>query len=413
MLNIIPSANTFYPSSWNVTPVAAPFTITRKVFPGMGYFGPYGVAEDTGSAPWHNAARDYEPKVDISYTMGKHAMKYGFSYNRYDKNQQIFGDSQGNYSPSGTTNDGAMDLLLGLTCRLLQDNATPIRHWVNQTPSAYIEDNWHMTPRFSLQLGIRYDALPHAWERNNAQSNFDPTYYNPSELPIWTAAGTIDPSSPGVATFNSPWAAPLPFYLNGIREAGVEGTPRGEVENKYNTWQPRIGFSEDMFGNGKTVLRGGFGTFFERTQGNDVYNAAPNAPFVYGLSTGSPYLSAPGVNWSTGVNAAAPGFPITVTGPEGLSVNNYNPPAVAMYSLGVQHEITPSVVGVVQYVGNLAWHQWADTNLNNMPLSDIGVSVTIPNQWSGQTGNVTAQLTCLVWRWRRSPHWRRRQQRRR
>jgi hypothetical protein len=395
VLNIIPSANTFYPSSWNVTPVAAPFVITRKVFPGMGYFGPYGVAEDTGSAPWHNAARDYEPKLDISYTMGKHAMKYGFSYNRYDKNQQIFGDSQGSYSPSSTTNDGAMDLLLGLTSSYFQDNATPIRHWVNQTPSAYIEDNWHVTPRFSLQLGFRYDALPHAWERNNAQSNFDPTYYNAAELPIWTAAGTIDPSSPGVAAFNSKWAAPLPFYLNGIRAAGVEGTPRGEVENKYNTWQPRIGFSEDLFGNGKTVLRGGFGTFFERTQGNDVYNAAPNSPFVYGLNTSSAYLSAPGVNWSTGVNAAAQGFPITVTSPVGLAVNNYNPPAVAMYSLGVQHEITPSVVGVVQYVGNLAWHQWAFTYLNDMPLSVIGQTATIPNQWGG-SGTVTAPLTCLA-----------------
>ena len=395
VLNIIPSANTFYPSSWNVTPVASAFTISRKVFPGMGYFGPYGVAEDTGSAPWHNAARDYEPKIDVSYTMGKHAMKYGFSYNRYTKNQEIFGDSQGNYNPSSTTNDSAMDILLGLTSSYFQDNATPIRHWVNQTPSAYLEDNWHITPRFSLQLGLRYDALPHAWERNNAQSNFDPIYYNPAELPIWTAAGTIDPSSPGVATVGSKWAAPLPFYLNGIRLAGVEGTPRGEVENKYNTWQPRIGFSEDLFGNGKTVLRGGFGTFFERTQGNDVYNAAPNSPFVYGLNTGSPYLSSPGVNWSTGVNAAAQGFPITVTAPIGLAVNNYNPPAVAMYSLGVQHEITPSVVGVVQYVGNVAWHQWATTYINDMPLSVIGQTATIPNQWGG-TGTVTAPLTCLA-----------------
>ena len=66
-----------------------------------------------------------------------------------------------------------------------------------------------------------------------------------------------------------------------------------------------------------------------------------------------------------------------------------------MYSLGVQHEITPSVVGVVQYVGNLAWHQWADTNINNMPLSVIGQTATIPNQWPGGTGTVTAQLTCL------------------
>ena len=54
-------------------------------------------AEDMGSAPWHNAAQDYEPKVDISYTKGKHAMKFGFSYNRYTKNQQLFGDSEGNY----------------------------------------------------------------------------------------------------------------------------------------------------------------------------------------------------------------------------------------------------------------------------------------------------------------------------
>ena len=48
-----------------------------------------------GNAPWHNAAEDYEPKVDVSYTSGKHAMKFGFSYNRYTKNQQVYGDAQG------------------------------------------------------------------------------------------------------------------------------------------------------------------------------------------------------------------------------------------------------------------------------------------------------------------------------
>ena len=50
---------------------------------------------DMGSAPWHNAAEDYEPKVDISYTEGKHSMKFGFSYNRYTKNQQLFGNVMG------------------------------------------------------------------------------------------------------------------------------------------------------------------------------------------------------------------------------------------------------------------------------------------------------------------------------
>ena len=62
---------------------------------------------------------------------------------------------------------------------------------------------------------------------------------------------------------------------------GTEAASReGLVTNDYNTYQPRVGFSEDLFGNGKTVLRGGFGTFFERMQGNDIYNAATNTPFV-------------------------------------------------------------------------------------------------------------------------------------
>ena len=388
IINIVNSANGNKPAGWSVNPVAPSFAITRKSLPGMGYLGPYGTAEDTGSAPWHNAAEDYEPKVDLSYTMGKHAMKFGFSYNRYTKNQQLFGDEQGDYSPSSTTNDSLMDILLGLTSSYSQYQAVPIRHYVNQTPSVYAMDNWHVTPRLTLQLGLRYDALPHAWERQNQLANFDPTTYNQSELPVWTTAGTIDPSSPTVTTVNS-----VQFYLNGMGLAGVEGFPKGLVKNVYDTIQPRVGFSEDLFGNGKTVLRGGFGTFFERTQGNDIYNAATNAPFAYNLGISNTFLSNPGTNWNTGANAAALGFPIFATSAENLAPRDYNPPAVAMYSLGVQHELKPSMIWVVQYVGNLAWHQWDNRYINNMPLSDIGVSTTVPNPYG--SGTVTAQLTCL------------------
>lgn len=72
--------------------------------------------------------------------------------------------------------------------------------------------------------------------------------------------------------------------MNGIKLAGVNGFPRGLVENNYATFQPRVGFSDDLYGNGKTVLRGGFGTFYERTQGNDIYNAAENVPFFPNLA---------------------------------------------------------------------------------------------------------------------------------
>jgi outer membrane receptor for ferrienterochelin and colicin len=62
-----------------------------------------------------------------------------------------------------------------------QTQALPIRHYVNNTTSVYAMDNWKVTPRLSLQLGLRYDALPHAWERNNQVANFNPALYIPSQ----------------------------------------------------------------------------------------------------------------------------------------------------------------------------------------------------------------------------------------
>jgi len=382
----INSANSQLPSGWNVAPISSAFKITRNSLPGMGYMEPYGVVEDTGSAPWHNAAQDYEPKVDISYTMRKHVAKFGFSYNRYIKNQQLFGDQQGIYTPSSATNDSLMDLLLGLTSSYSQFQATPTRHYVNQTTSAYAMDNWHVTPRVSFQLGLRFDALPHAWERSNAIANFDAAAYDPVAIPLWTTAGTIDPASASISVVDT-----VPYYLNGIGLAGVNGVRRGLVDTNSNTFQPRVGFSLNLYGSGKTVLRGGFGTFYERTQGNDIYAAATNPPFAYNLSVSNTYLSSPGTNWQTGESAASEGFPIFAAGLITLAPHNYAPPAVAMYSLGLQRELGPSIVWVIQYVGNSAWHQWDDRQINNLPNTIGNVSIPEPD-----ATQASVPVTCLA-----------------
>ena len=68
---------------------------------------------------------------------------------------------------AGLTGDSYVDFLMGLSTNYSQLQDQDIRHYVNQTVSAYAMDNWHVSNRLSVQYGIRYDALPHAWERNN------------------------------------------------------------------------------------------------------------------------------------------------------------------------------------------------------------------------------------------------------
>ena len=388
IINITNAPNGTVPAGWSVNKL---FANGSTNIPGANWNGPAYESEQVGYAPWHNAAEDYSPKVDLSYTRGKHAMKFGLSYNRYTKNQQLqidpggdygFSSNQSNGTPNGSgtstsTGDSWISMVYGLSSGYSEAQSTPTRHWVNQTTSGYANDNWKVSPRLSLQIGLRYDALPHAYERSNAVSNFDPSSYNPGQLPAWEpnlgadkfvagdeGNGAIYTNSPGV--FNP--TGVQPFYLNGIQLAGQNGFPAGLVTNDYATLQPRVGFSYDLTGQGKTVLRGGFGTFYERLQGNDIYGAANNAPFAYLPSLGNVKYSDPHCSWTSGNCVSSTDLPVLAAGVTSLA-KSYKAPAVAQYSLGLQHEVAPSVILVVQYVGNNAWHQSIDRAIDTFPIS--------------------------------------------
>ncbi len=216
----------------------------------------------------------------------------------------------------------------------------------------------------TLNLGLRFDGLPHAFERYNKFANFVAADYNTSLGSPVTAAGTLLPSS--LSTFSGTTGS---FYLNGIEEAGVNGFPRGNVQNKYNTWEPRIGFAYNLTGNGKTVLRGGFGMFYERVQGNDVYNAALNPPFAYIPSANNVYFSNPNTSALTGITTSQ-SFPSNLTNIK----YDYPPPGTADWSFGIQRELAPSIVAVVQYVGSSGWDQNDDRQINTLPLLDSNSS---------------------------------------
>lgn len=317
--------------------------------------------------PWRNGYEGFDYRDDVSWTKGRHQFKFGFSWLHDYKNQQLQYNTNGTavFRSSDYTGDSYLNFLLGDTSNFSQLELLLGKHWVNNNYGTYFSDNWHMTPRLTLNLGLRFDGLPHAFERYDKFANFVPAdYVTPTSTPV-LGDGTLDPAQ--LSTFSATGSEQ--FYLNGIREANVNGFPRGNVENKYNSWQPRVGFAYDVSGNGKTVLRAGFGMFFERVQGNDVYNAALNPPFAYIPSANNVLFSNP-----TATVAAGPtGNPTQQYFPSNLTSIKYKypPPGTADFSFGVQRELAPSIVAVLQYVGSSGWVQNNDRQINTLPLADI------------------------------------------
>jgi hypothetical protein len=322
--------------------------------------------------PWRNGYEGFEYRDDLSWTKGKHQFKFGFSWLHDYKNQQLQANTQGTaaFNSSNFSGDSYINFLLGDATSFTQLQYLANKHWVNNNYGFYANDNWHITPRLTLNIGLRFDGLPHAFERYNLFANFVPADYQFSLGNPVTSAGTLIPAS--LTTF--PGTGGELFYLNGMREANVDGFPRGNVENRYFTWQPRLGFAYDIFGNGKTVLRGGFGMFYERVQGNDVYNAALNPPFAYQPAANNVYFSNPNTSALTG-NTTTQSFPSALTNLK----YNYPPPGTADYSFGIQRQLAPSVVAVLQYVGSDGWDQNDDRQINTLPLGNLAAREGVAN----------------------------------
>jgi hypothetical protein len=353
------------PAGWTATSFFPEANNVGNRLPQINLGAPYNTNWTSSYFPWKNSYEGYETRDDLSWTKGKHQLKFGFSWLHDPKNQQLQANTQGTAAFNNTSfsDDSYINFLLGDAASFTQLNYLANKNWVNNNYGFYANDNFHVLPRLTLNLGIRFDGLPHAFERSNTFANFVAGDYNAGAgYPLNTADGTINPA------FLTASNGGL-FYLNGIKSAGVGGFPRGLVKNSYDTWQPRVGFAYDLNGDGKTVIRGGFGMFFERVQGNDVYNAALNPPFAYQPSATNVYFSNPNTSALNGLTTAQT-FPSTLTNLQ----YNYQPPGTAMFSGGVQRQLAPSVIAVIQYAGSTGWHQSDDRSINTLPLVDANGS---------------------------------------
>ena len=213
----------------------------------------------------------------------------------------------------------------------------------------------------TLNLGLRWDGVPHTYEANHRTSNFYPNLYQPDTVGnVFLPDGSLNPANPNVGSSVIPG---VNFYLNGIGLDGLNGIPKGLVDNHWGAFGPRLGFAYDLTGQGKTVVRGGFGMMYERIQGNDMYNMGTNIPFSATLTAHNVLLADPHNATDGGTVALGAIGTSDITG---ISKSQYQLPVSYQYSLGVQQSIGARSVLSVSYVGNQNRHQnyW---NANQSP----------------------------------------------
>lgn len=301
-----------------------------------------GTNYDLASWPWSNELETWTIQDNLTLTRRNHTFAIGGIWMHFDKQQDLFGPTQGAFTFNGkyTGNDVA-DFMLGRAFQYQELQTQTKPNYLSRSAAIWVNDSWKVSSRFTLTLGLRWDAFPHAYEENDQVSSFYVNQYNPAQAPQINSAGRIVPNTGSLT--------------NGLGLAGKNGIPRGLVQNHWNLFEPRVGVAWRPFGD-DTVFRAGYGAFYERVQGNDIYNVAPNPPFSSSATIFDTLLSNPG---------GAPGSII----PASLTVYDpaYPTSQVQQYNLGIQRRLARSVVADVSYVGTKGTHL-SDTRNINQPL---------------------------------------------
>ncbi len=380
-IHILPAGVYQAPSGFAFNRVFTGANVDNRI-PTIQLSGSTGATYNVNWLPWNNTADDYQIRDDLSWTKGPHQLKFGGSWALYKKVQDYFANTQGQFGFNGqyTGNDFA-DFLLGYSNNYQEQAFKGQGHWNAPSLALYVQDNWRATSRLTLNLGLRWDGIPHTYEANNNMANFYPNLYDQNKRPIFVPGSNdsqIASNSPGLGTSPVPALAGYQFYLNGIGLEGKNGVPKGLVNDTWDAFGPRLGFAYDLTGRGQTVIRGGFGTMYERIQGNDMYNAATNVPFGYSLNTGGTgVLLANPKNQITGGSITVPILASSITGLN----KHYNVPTTYSYSVGVQQSIGKNAVFSASYVGNQSRYQsyFQETNLppqSQLAALQAGTSAT-------------------------------------
>ncbi|MEK6334955.1 MAG: TonB-dependent receptor [Acidobacteriota bacterium] len=382
---------------------------------------------------------------DVSWTRGRHSMKFGGTYSIYRKYENaLAGNNAGAFSGflNTTPNSGVQTSTLAPNAATQEANATrraAFQNWANFLVGnnvafsqarydyigdfrqfaieAYAQDEWRLRPNFTMYYGIRYSYFGSPWDKNGRLSNFDPTLFNPALAPQVTGAGN---RVPGTGSYcNGLIVNSQNFATLGLCTPTVSPYGKYVVKAPKLDFAPRFGIAWDPFGDGKTSIRMGYGIYYDQVlNGTYQQNIGTNPPYqetftVSAVSLGSaavtPRLDQPvptGVPVSVGVSNTP--FSIRAIQPQ------WKDPYMQHWSLEWQQQFGTDTMISVGYFGSKGVHLIGAYELNELPpgyalnarcatgtstLQTAGV-VTVPCQTAGtyfggtggQSSNILDQI---------------------
>jgi hypothetical protein len=298
----------------------------------------------------------YDFGDDLLWSAGKHSVKVGADFVHFSNNDLFVSAGRGAFTFSGTnggptTGYALADALLGLPAATTRVPTAPVSYVRENYFAAYAQDDWKITPRLTLNYGMRWENFSPPTDTRNNLSGFN------------------------VSTG-------IPFVV------GQNGLSRFPWNHEYKDFGPRLGMAWQASGDGKTVVHAGFGLMYNaQVTENGLFPIITSYP----LRTQATYTS----NVSIPLSLANP-FPATenptsvpgVLAPGGFDPN-YRPGSIYEYSTDIQREITAHTVLDVLYLGSVGQHMPNNVNLNQPPPGSATTAISQTLRPYPQWGNIT------------------------